>query len=122
MEARGLSASEAAQALRAAGLRAPLECDTAERIAQHGECFALDFGRGAGVCVLRRDGNVLWVDAAAATRGDGLTEDGLQFVQAIARRIGARKIAFETNRRGLVRKARKAGCRVVGFVMEKDVQ
>lgn len=107
--------------MRAAGLRAPLECDTPEGIAAHGECFELRTPGGVGVFVLRRKGSVLWVDGAAATEGGGLTGPGLALMVQIARQTGCRKVAFETGRRGLVRLAKKQGARVAGVVMEMDV-
>lgn len=108
--------------MRAAGLRAPLECDTPEGIAQHGECFTLRTDTGSGVFVLRRKGAVLWIDGAAATAGGGLTAPGLALIAQVARQTGCKKVAFETARRGLIRKAQRHGARVAGVVMEMDVQ
>lgn len=107
--------------MRAAGLRAPLACDTPEGIAAHGECFELRTETGAGVFVLRRKGDVLFIDGAAAMEGGGLTAPGLALVAQVARQTGCRAVAFETGRRGLVRLAKKQGARVVGVVMEMDV-
>jgi hypothetical protein len=118
---RQVTPEQAAAAMRAAGLRAPVDCDTAEAIAAHGECFELEAEDGGGVFVVRRKGDVLWIDGAAATRPGNVTETGLALFMEIARQCGANEIAFETARPGLVRKSKKAGYRVAGFIMKKAV-
>lgn len=106
--------------MHAAGLRPPVDCDTLEAIAAHGECFSLDTGGGACAFVLRRQGAVLWIDAAAATRpGQGVTEAGMLLAEQIARRVGCSQIALETNRRGLVRKTQKNGYQLAGYILKK---
>lgn len=117
-----MSREAAAQAMRAAGLRAPLPCDDAEQIAAHGQCFELRTESGVGVFVLRRKGDVLWIDGAGRIEGGGLTEPGIALIREVARRLGCRTVAFETARRGLVRRARKLGARVAGVIMEMDAQ
>lgn len=121
LEVTQVPPAAAVAAMHAAGLRAPLECDTAEGIAAHGECFHLDADTGAGVFVLRRKGDVLWVDGAAQTRPGAVTLTGLALFREIARQTGCKKVAFETARPGLVRVSKKAGYRVAGFIMEADV-
>jgi hypothetical protein len=109
------------QAMHRAGLRAPLPCDTPERIAAGGQCFTMDTPTGQAVMVLRRDGDVLWIDGAAAVVGDGHTATGLQLCQEIARQAGCTWLAFETNRPGLVRAAEPLGFEVAGFIMKSKV-
>ena len=122
VEVKEVTAADAAQTMRAAGLRAPLACDTPEDIAAYGKCFQLRTGTGVGVFVLRKQGGVMWVDGAGArVRGTGLTEDGLALFDAIARQAGCTEIAFETTRRGLVKKSEKAGYTVAGYIMKKAV-
>jgi hypothetical protein len=109
--------------MHAAGLRPPVDCDTLDNIAAYGQCFALDTGRGACAFVLRKKGDVLWIDAAAATRpGAGVTEDGMQLAEAIARQTGCTQIAMETNRRGLLRKTQKNGYVVAGYILKKALK
>ena len=108
--------------MRAAGLRAPLPCDTPEGIAAHGRCFELRTDTGVGVFVLRVKGSVLWVDGAGSRDGHGLTAAGLPLFERIARQTGCDRIAFETGRRGLVRLSQTVGYRVAGYIMEKAVQ
>lgn len=106
--------------MHAAGLNAPVDCDTLDAIAAHGQCFAIDTGRGACAAVLRIKGGVLWLDAAAATQpGQGVTADGLTLAEAIARKAGCTQIAMETNRRGLVRETKKAGYEIAGYILKK---
>lgn len=109
--------------MHAAGLTPPVDCDTLEAIAAFGECFALDTGRGACAFVLRRQGDVLWIDAAAETRkGPGILEAGMQLAEQIARQTGCTQIAIETNRRGLVRKTQQNGYVVAGYILKKRLK
>lgn len=122
LEVSQVSPAQAVAAMRAAGLRAPLDCDTPEQIAAHGECFRLDGPQGGCVFVLRKKGHVLWIDGAAADRpGSGLLRDGLRLAREIARQVGAKEIAFETARPGLVRQSKKAGLVIAGYVLKGAV-
>lgn len=112
---------DAARVMRAAGLRVALDLETPEDLAANGACFTLRTERGEGVFVLSRAGDVLWVDGAGAVSGQGLTEDGFQAFERIARGQGCNAIGFQTTRPGLVRRAERAGFRVAGFIMEKAV-
>jgi hypothetical protein len=117
-----VSRADAAQVMRGAGLRAPIAHHTPEKIAAHGECFQLTTGEGAGVFVLRRDAAVMWIDGAGArVHSRGLTDAGLALCEEIARQAGCTEIAFETNRRGLVRKSSRHGYRVAGFILKKAI-
>lgn len=122
VEVQEVSAADAAATMRAAGLRAPLPCDTPEDIAAHGRCFQLRAGDQLGVFVLRKRRGVLFVDGAGArAHGSGLTSAGLALFDHIARQAGCTEIAFETNRRGLVRLAEGQGYQVAGYIMKKAV-
>lgn len=108
--------------MNAAGLRAPVDCDTADQIAAHGQCFSLRTDSGECVFVLRQKGAVLWIDGAGATRpGRGITEAGLQLAEQIARLSGCNQIAFETQRPGLVRKSKNMGFAVAGYILKKAI-
>lgn len=123
IEVTQIAPSLAASAMTAAGLRAPLDCDTVDQIAHGGECFTLTTSGGACVAVIRRKGSVLWIDGAGATQpGQGITEAGLLLAEHIARRTGCNQIAFETQRRGLVRKSKKSGFAVAGYIMQKAIE
>lgn len=60
---------------------------------------------------------VVWVIAAAGD-GAGMTEQLTRDLSAVP---GARAVAFQTKRRGLVRKAEKLGYRVTGYILRRDV-
>lgn len=123
VEVQEVTRTDAAQVMRGAGLRAPLDVHTPESIAQHGQCFELRTGDGCGVFVLRREAAVMWIDGAGArVHSRGLTDAGLALCEEIARQVGCTEIAFETTRRGLVRKSHQHGYRVAGYVMKKAVQ
>lgn len=113
---------QTAAALRAAGLRAPLDCDTPEQIAQWGQCFKLTTPQGTCAFVLRRKGSVLWIDGAGAIEGQGFTGPGLDLCMEIARQCGSSELAFETSRPGLVRASEAKGFQVAGYIMKAKVQ
>ena len=109
--------------MTAAGLRAPVDCDTVGQIAHGGDCFLMTTGAGECVAVIRRKGSVLWLDGVAATRpGQGVIEAGFQLAEQIAKRTGCTQIAFETQRRGLVRESKKTGFAVAGYIMKKAIE
>lgn len=87
-----------------------------------GECIEMRTEQGACVAVLRVKGDVLWIDGAASIGGAGITEAGMELAEAIARRAGCREVAFETARPGLVRKTKKGGYSVAGYVMKKAIR
>lgn len=121
IEVSQVMSDRAGQALRAAGLRAPLASDTPEQIAAGGDCFSLRTEGGECVFVLRVEGETLWIDGAGATAGSaGMVAAGLQLADQIAMNAGCQEIAFETNRPGLVRESKKQGYEVVGYIMRKN--
>lgn len=107
--------------MRRAGLRAPLPCHTPESIAAGGDCFTMDTEHGQAAFVLRREGDVLWIDGAAAVVGQGHTAPGLKLCAEIARQVGAAYLAFETNRPGLVRLSEPLGFEVAGYILKTKV-
>ena len=123
IEVTQISPHQAAQAMTAAGLRAPLECDSAEGIAEHGQCF--EFSSGGKTCafVVRQKGEILLIDAAATnSSAGGMTAAGLALADTVANRMECTHIAFETNRRGLVRLAQKNGYQIAGYILKKAVK
>lgn len=121
VQVQEVTAADAAATMRAAGLSAPLSCDTPEDIAAFGKCFELRTPDGVGVFVVRVKGGVLWIDGAGSRGGAGLTEVGLALFDQMARISGCTHVAFETKRVGLVKKSKSAGYRVAGFIMKKAV-
>lgn len=95
---------------------------TPAAIVDGGECLELRDGDNRAALVLKKHGNQLWVSAFAAPQASrGLTDIARHAVEELARQAGCRRVAFQTERPGLVRAARRAGYRVSGFILEKDL-
>lgn len=91
------------------------EADT-PGMCQAGECFEVSDASGAAVVVVRLVGGAAWIDAAG---GGG----GLDLVHAIDDAMtaaGVRSVGFQTQRRGLVRRAIRRGYHVAGYIMRRD--
>jgi hypothetical protein len=86
---------------------------------QTGMCMGLQSADGAVVMVLQVRDGVIWVDAV---RGAGRVDLTAAVDQALTALPGARAVAFQTARPGLVRKAQRLGYQVTGYVMRKDLQ
>jgi len=72
-----------------------------------------------GFIIYEVDGDVLGLLHVYATKGSGKKMD--KFINSLAKEIGAKKIRFATRRRpeGFVR---KYNYKVVGYVLEKEVE
>ena len=86
---------------------------------QAGRCVQVASDRGVATLVLVDVDGTVWVDAARADGPSARLCDDLD--DAIAATPGARRIAFQTKRRGLVRRAIARGYRVVGYILEKEL-
>lgn len=90
---------------------------------QRGRCFSLQ-GEGArAVYVVRVLGDVAWIDAAHGAAPAG----GVDLVDAIDAAIteqatGLRRVALQTGRPGLVRKLRRLGYQVDGWILGKALR
>lgn len=89
-------------------------------------CFSLTTGQGVAVYAVRLSGARLWVSAAAGKTRASICPELAQALDAQARRAGATRIAFQTARRGLVRRAQALGYQVIGgigtgFILEKVI-
>lgn len=113
---------QAAQALTETPVRDPRGRATPESLAAHGTPVQVLAEGGSMVCVLRPQGNRLWIDAAAGAATENLTQLGLQLAEETARQSGLAAVCFETARPGLVRVAQQHGYRITGWIMEKDVE
>ena len=85
-----------------------------------GECFAAtsDAG-GQAVYVVRVVNGVAWIDAM---KGDGPTDHIKTLLPVIeAQAKGLHRVAFQTARRGLVRKAQRQGYTVAGWILSKGI-
>ena len=112
---------EAASALRAAGLTDTDGQFTPETLAASGQSFNLETSAGKGVFVAEVRGNHLWIHGAGAVGTSGMTKDGMDLFDAMAKSAGCKFVAFETARRGLERIAKKNGYRTTAVVMKKRV-
>lgn len=73
-------------------------------------------------CLTDTAGTVIHVTAAGGVPGHDLVGDMAEFTEAEARgRINARAVRCVTRRRGLVKRLERAGFRVAGYVMQKDI-
>lgn len=122
IEVREVSQSHAAAVLARAGLIDPTGQFTPESLAASGHAFELTTAGGTGVFVAEKRGDRLWIHGAGAVGSQGMTQDGLEFFKAMAVQGGCRYIRFETDRRGLVRLAKKAGFRTRSAVMEYEIK
>lgn len=124
MQVRPLSPAAAAADL--AGLhmldpRGVMRAQDVPGMCQAGQCFEL-VGEGArAVYVVRVLGDVAWIDAA-----HGRADPGNDLVQVIdaaitAQAAGLRRVALQTARPGMVRKLRRLGYSVNGWIMGKPL-
>lgn len=85
-------------------------------------CFELDNGGGAGVGVLEKKGETLWVWGFGSKRSTGLTADAIAITQGIAKKANCKKVSFKTSRPGLVKLAKKHGFKITAFILEKNIE
>lgn len=103
----------AAQAYAAHAHLDPEGIATPESLAAAGPSFGIQTDTGCSVFTLRTDGAECWVQAAAGS-GYGMTAPTFAIIEAIATRAGCKRVAFQTVRRGLVRRARRLGYQIAG--------
>lgn len=86
-----------------------------------GQCFAITAPGGAqAVYVLKVRNGQAWIDAC---QGEGATDWTATLLPAIELQASELdSVAFQTARPGLVRKARRQGYHVAGWIMKKDVR
>lgn len=116
-----ISEAEAEQFLREHQVPDPTGQATPESMAKAGQAFELDAGGGGGIFIVKKNGQRLWIEAAAGRAADDLTAVGLELIEEIARQADCTEIAFQTGRRGLVLKSAGMGFEVVGWIMKKKV-
>jgi hypothetical protein len=95
---------------------------TPENVADAGMTLRLDVDGGHAVMVLTRrgaGGRQLWVEGAVGGGDVNMTAIGLRFIEDTARYAGCSEVAFQTSRRGLVRKTQRLGYQVQGFILRK---
>lgn len=70
---------------------------------------------------LKVAGSELWIQAAGGAAKIDLTVLGLALIEQQARNAHLKSVGFQTRRRGLVRKAIKAGYQVDGYILRKKI-
>ncbi len=116
-----ISKHQAKEAFQTRNVPDPRGTSTPETLAAAGQAFELIASGGSGVFVVRKDGAQLWVQAAAGAAADDLTAIGLELIEEMARRAQCSEVAFQTMRRGLVKKANQLGYEVAGWILKKAV-
>lgn len=115
----------AAQAYAAHVHLDPQGIATPESLAAAGLSFGLESEAGRVVFTLSTTGRECWIHAAAGT-GYGMTAATFCIIEQIAGRAGCNRVAFQTVRRGLVRRARRLGYRIAeqvgqGHILRKEI-
>lgn len=116
-----VSQERAAQAFSVTPVPDPCGTSTPESLAAAGHPFEMRAAGGSAVFVVRKDGPLLWIQAAAGAAADDLTQMGLELIEEMARKSGCSHVGFQTARRGLVRKASRRGYQVHGWIVKKEV-
>lgn len=118
---RPIAASEAAHALAGLAGMDPLgimEQPDIEHMAAGGQCFLIEAGQARAVYVLKVTGDIVNVEAAA---GQG---NGVDMVKALdgvicAQAQGLREVTCHTARPGLLRKLKRHGWELRGYIIGK---
>jgi len=118
-----IDADSAAQFLTGCEALDPRGMTTAKDIhamTERGQCYAATCGPAQCVYVVDVKNDVAWVSAIKGTGSVDWTFITAAMIEAQAK--GLRAVAFQTARAGLVRKMKKAGYEVSGYVMRKEIQ
>ncbi len=84
-----------------------------------GQCFSASSGDSQAVYVLRLKNGVAWIEAC---KGAGLVPwSDLLFPVIEAQAKGCHAVAFQTKSRGLVRRAKRQGYTVTGWILKKEL-
>lgn len=119
-----VSREAAARALASVVARDPDGLATAENVAAAGVPLLLEVEGGHATMVLARRGpgaRQLWVEGAVGGGEADMTAIGLRFIEDTAHQAGCTEVAFQTSRRGLVRKAERLGYQVRGYILRKAI-
>ena len=114
-----ISTCEAAEFFQGFRLVDPKGSETLAQALTGAACFAVEDESGKSVFAVRKEGQTLWVCAAAGAGKQAVFDSLERGIFELAGEVGAASIGFQTARRGLVAKAKKAGYRVTGYIMEK---
>lgn len=118
-----IDADSAAQLLKGCEALDPRGMTTAKDIqamTERGQCYAATCGTDQCVYVVEVKNDVAWVSAIKGVGSVDWTFITAAMIEAQAK--GLKAVAFQTARAGLVRKMKKAGYSVSGYVMRKEIQ
>ncbi len=119
-----LTPAQALQRLQDVAKRDPRGITTAADMAwfaERGECFAI---RGKGseiVYMLKIENGQAWVQAAQASGSFSFDRVLSEVIERQCQGV-ADSVAFQTSRPGLVRKARREGYEVTGWILKKAIK
>lgn len=91
-----------------------------QAMAAAGQCFAATSTGAQAVYVMEVKNGVAWVSACKGNGPVDWTGALLPIIEAQAR--GCAAVAFQTPRRGLVRRAQAQGYEVTGYILKKALQ
>lgn len=91
-------------------------------LVKHGQAFAIEGEGGSAVFVVVVRNGCAFVVAAKGAGSIDMTEVLDQIVTRGATNDGCTSVALQTARPGLVRKLRRRGFRVAGWVLRKDLR
>lgn len=94
---------------------------TGESVAAGGVPMRYSIEGGSVIVVLDVRGDALWIEGAAGGGSVDMTRRCLDWVEETARQLGCARVAFQTTRRGLMRKARALGYTVNGWQVSKAI-
>lgn len=94
-----------------------------QRWASEGQCFAVGTSQAQAVYIVNEQAGQIWVQAAKAegTKAPNFVHVLTEVIKAQAQGR-CHSIGFQTARPGLVRKARREGFEVVGWIMKKGIE
>lgn len=121
-QVQAISRDQAVKAFTTRPVPDPQGTSTPESLADAGTALEVMADGGSMVCVIRRKGDRLWIQAATGAAVQNLTELGLELAEETARQAGLVGVQFQTARPGLVRIAQLRGYQVVGWILDKEVK
>ena len=122
MHRRVVTLTPDAAAARLAGLAGldprgmATEADTLA-MCQSGLCLEVSDPTGAAVIVVEVVNGVAWINAAGGGGGQNLCPA----INAAVAGLGATSVGFQTQRRGLVRRAERLGYHVAGYILRRKL-
>ena len=93
--------------------------DDIHAMTRRGQCFVATAPDAQAVYVITVENGIAWVNAAKGAGPLDWSALLLPIIEAQAK--GCRAVAFQTKRRGLVRRATRQGYKVTGWILNKEL-